>query len=115
MKNALNGVEYLLVCMQANPGKSQDYYLQRLAIYSLGIQRFKQRGSPRNRCIAYFNKTSRYRNVLWKDLAPQDVKYPTADGYKFRSKKSQMYLTTAGWNRANQARAKIGLAPVTQN
>lgn len=115
MKTALTGVEYILICMQANPGKSQDYYLKRLAKYKLGLKTFLQRGSPRNRGVGYFNRSSRYRNVLWKNLSIEDVKYITWGGQKLRSKKSQMYLTTLGWNRANEARSKIGLAPYNAN
>jgi len=111
MKRALSGIEYLLICMQENQGLSQDYYLRRLAIYTLGIQEFKRRGSPRNRGISYFNRASRYNNVLWTDLAPKLVKYESATGNKMRPKKSQMYLTIYGWNRANEARKKIGLSP----
>ena len=114
MKTALTGVEYILICMQANPGKSQDYYLKRLAKYKLGLKTFLLLGSPRNRGVGYFNRSSRYRNVLWKNLAIEDVKYITWGGQKLRSKKSQMYLTTLGWNRANEARSKIGLDPYSK-
>ena len=32
----LTGIEYLLVCIQANPGRSQRYYLRRLYRYKHG-------------------------------------------------------------------------------
>jgi hypothetical protein len=115
MKRALTGVEYLLICMQANSGQSQAYYLRRLAIYTLGLRKFNFLGSPSNIGVGYFNNSSRYKDVLWSDLAPKDVKYEVWCGQKLRAKKSQMHLTTAGWNRANSARAKIGLLPYTLN
>jgi hypothetical protein len=115
MQNVLSGVEYLLICMQSNPGKPQAYYLKRLTIYKLGLRKFLALGSPANRNVSYFNRTSKYRNNLWSDLGKQEVKYDTAFGVKLKPKKSQMYLTTKGWNRANEARKKIGLAPFEKN
>jgi hypothetical protein len=115
MKKALTGVEYLLICIQANPGKSQDYYLRRLAIYTLGIQKYKLLGSPRNRGVGYFNNSSRYKNVLWTDYAPKTVICQEwGGGLKRHPRKSEMHLTTLGWDRANKAREKIGLSPCNE-
>ena len=112
MKTTLTGIEYILICMQANPGESQDYYLRRLAKYKLGLKTYLVLGSPRNRGVGYFNRYSRYRNILWTNLSDETVPYQVWNATRLRSKKSKMHLTTLGWKRANKARLKLGLSPL---
>ena len=106
-KNTLSGIEYLLVCMQANPGHSQRYYLRRLFEYKYNSIDPYNGGS----CCGYFTSES-YRDVLWYDDAPKNSRGRTFRGYKPKPSCSQMYLTSAGNRRANEARAKIGLPPI---
>ncbi len=114
----LSGIEYLLLSIQANPGKSQRWHLKRKYMYQHGRPDFHKGGSG----SGYFNSRS-YRNVLWRDLAPKDTFYecslPIEAAYispgkygGMRSKSAQMHLTMSGWTRANEARIKLGLAPI---
>ena len=114
----LNGIEYLLLSIQSNPGKSQRWHLRRKHMYHHGRPDWHKGGSG----CGYFTSPS-YRNILWRDHAPMDVEFPCfnpTDGffhkagpYKgLRSKCAQMHLTWSGWVRANEARKKIGLEPI---
>jgi hypothetical protein len=62
----LTGIEYLLVCIQANPGRSQRYYLRRLYRYKHG----ETDPTGGSRGVGYFTSES-YRGVLWYDAAPK--------------------------------------------
>lgn len=64
----LTGIEYLLVCIQANPGRSQRYYLRRLYRYKHG----EADPTGGSRGAGYFTSES-YRGVLWYDAAPKTV------------------------------------------
>lgn len=115
-KVKLNGIEYLLLSIQANPGKSQRWHLKRKHLYHHGRPDFHKGGT----CSAYFNSPS-YRNVLWCDTAHPEVFYycmHPVDGYVkmngkqyggTKSKCAQMHLTRRGWSRANEARWSLGL------
>jgi len=113
----LNGIEYLLLSIQSNPGKSQRWHLRRKHMYQHGRPDWHKGGSG----CGYFTSPS-YRNILWRDHAPMDVEFPCfnpTDGffhkagpYKgLRSKCAQMHLTASGWKRANKVRVKLGLKP----
>jgi len=117
-QNTLNGIEYLLLSMQSHPGKSQRWHLRRLHMYNHGRPDYHKGGTN----CGYFTSPS-YRNILWHDFAVKDVVYPCFNPverplygvgpYKsLRSKCAQMYLTMRGWERANQARVKIGLESI---
>ena len=116
-KVKLNGIEYLLLSIQANPGKSQRWHLRRKHMYQHGRPDWHKGGSG----CGYFISPS-YRNILWRDHAPLDVEFPCCvptnrlfnGGYGkgLRSKSAQMHLTARGWARANEARAKLGLEPI---
>ena len=93
----LTGIEYLLVCIQANPGQSQRYYLRRLHQYKHGTP--DPTGGSRG--VGYFTSDS-YRDVLWRDQAPKKPK-PSC---------SAMYLNSRGHQRADIARVKLGLKPL---
>ena len=125
----LNGIEYLLISIQSNPGKSQRWHLRRKHMYQHGYPDFHKGGSG----CGYFSSPS-YRNVLWTDRSNEDgttqVKYGCSlsvnsmygsytgnsygghPRYAYRSSSSQMHLTSFGWRRANEARKKIGLEPL---
>ena len=125
----LNGIEYLLLSIQSNPGKSQRWHRRRKHMYQHGVEDYHKGGSG----CGYFSSPS-YRNVLWTDRSHEDgttqVRYGccksvnsvflnTSCGnrypyysYAYKSSSSQMYLTPAGWRRANEARKKIGLEPL---
>ena len=113
-QNDLKRIEYLLLSIQANPGRSQRWHLRRLHMYVHGRADYHNGGTN----CAYFNSPS-YRNVLWTDIAPKNIEYHChhpVDGFApggvgMKPSCSQMHLTRSGWNRANQARQKIGLEP----
>ena len=128
-KVRLNGIEYLLISIQSNPGKSQRWHLRRKYMYQHGVEDYHKGGSG----CGYFSSSS-YRNVLWTDRSNEDgtaqVRYGCNNsvnsvflntscgnryphyGYAYRTACSQMHLTWKGWLRANEARKKIGLDPI---
>ena len=116
-QNKLNGIEYLLLSIQSHPGKSQRFHLKRLHMYKHGRPDYHKGGTN----SGYFTSPS-YRNILWRDHAPMDVEFPCfvpsnpifngGYGKGLRSKCGKMYLTMRGWERANQARVKIGLKSI---
>ena len=121
----LSGIEYLLLSIQSNPGKSQRWYLRRKHMYLHGRPDYHKGGTG----SGYFSSPS-YRNVLWTDRSNQDgttqvrygcytsvnsVFYGSKSPYPrhaYKSSCSQIHLTWAGWIRANEARKKIGLEPI---
>ena len=122
----LKGIEYLLLAIQSEPGKSQRHYLRRLHQYKYGVEDYHKGGT----CCGYFISPS-YRDVLWHDTSQREgvkrVRYecfssvnesyysPSCSGYtrrSFRTKASRMHLTWAGWIRANEVRQKLGLDPI---
>jgi len=113
----LKGIEYLLLSIQSNPGKSQRWHLRRKHMYLHSQPDFHKGGSG----CGYFNSHS-YRNVVWFDAAPKTVEYEAycpVDGKLSwnknkgkKSKCSQMHLTQDGWQRANAVRLKLGLEPL---
>lgn len=112
----LNGIEYLLLSIQSNPGKSQRWHLRRKHMYQHGRPDWYKGGSG----CGYFVSPS-YRNVLWYDAAYPRVFYRATcpvDGWNVmrglgcKSASAQMHLTARGWARANEARKKIGLEPI---
>ena len=66
-KVKLNGIEYLLLSIQSNPGKSQRWHLRRKYMYQHGVEDYHKGGSG----AGYFRSPS-YRNVLWKDRSNED-------------------------------------------
>jgi hypothetical protein len=109
---SLMGIEYLILSIQLNPGRSQRWHLRRLHIYKHGTEDFHKGGTN----CSYFTNPS-YRNVLWTDVASHDVVYDcclpiegwTSNGEARRSKSAQMHLTRRGWQRSNTIRNKLGL------
>ena len=117
----LNGIEYLLVSIQSNPGKSQRWHLKRKHMYQHGRPDYHKGGSG----CGYFISPS-YRDVVWFDASTPEVFYYSThpvDGYVkmngkqyggTKSKCAQMHLTRRGWTRANEARKKLGLEPLSR-
>ena len=58
----LKGIEYLLLAIQSDPGKSQRHYLRRLYQYLHGVPSHNNGGTNNS----YFTSSS-YRGVLWYD------------------------------------------------
>ena len=124
-KVKLNGIEYLLLSIQSNPGKSQRWHLRRKYMYQHGRPDYHKGGSG----CGYFVSPS-YRDVLWFDASQEAgvgrVRYecfssvnesyysPSCSGYTrraFKTKCSHLHLTPEGWSRANKVRQKLGLDP----
>jgi hypothetical protein len=122
----LKGIEYLLLAIQSDPGKSQRHYLRRLYQYKHGVPSYNNGGTNNG----YFTSDS-YRNVLWYDDARgAQVRYGCSDsvnsvflntsdgnryphyGYAYKSKCSVMKLTLSGHERANKVRETLGLDPI---
>ena len=116
----LKGIEYLLLAIQSDPGKSQRHYLRRLYQYNHGVPSYNGGGTNNG----YFTSGS-YRNVLWyNDDHSKGVPYKcfksvnavfwkSSHGHiAYRSKSSRMRLTSRGHKRANEVRKKLGLEPI---
>jgi len=122
----LKGIEYLLLAIQSDPGKSQRHYLRRLYQYNHSVPSHNNGGTNNG----YFTSPS-YRNVLWYDdshgtqarygctKSVNSVFLNTSCGnryphywYAYRSNCSAMKLTLSGHKRANEARKKLGLDPI---
>jgi len=117
----LKGIEYLLLVIQSDPGKSQRHYLRRLYQYNHGVPSYNGGGTNNG----YFTSQS-YRGVLWYDTSYGQVKYEcmmsvnsvfrsytsSKGSYAYRSKCSAMRLTSRGHKRANEVRKKLGLEPI---
>jgi len=113
-QNKLKGIEYLLLSIQSHPGKSQRFHLRRLHQYQWGRPDYHKGGTN----CGYFRSMS-YRDVVWTDNAPQNVKYNAycpIDGFvgnmARKSKSAEMHLTIYGQERANKVRVKLGLGLV---
>ena len=108
----LSGVDYLCMKMQSNPGQSKRYYLRHKNIYQNG-------SDPSNGCsgmTGYFQPGCFYDLNLWYDTAPNTVKVKDWMGrVGYQPKSCQMHLTRKGWDRANEARKKLGLDPIPHN
>jgi len=114
----LKGIEYLLLAIQSDPGKSQRHYLRRLYQYKHGVPSHNNGGTNNS----YFTSPS-YRNVLWYDSNndPAYIEYKCSMSvnmtfwnssrghFSRKSKCSAMRLTLAGQERANEVRRKLGL------
>jgi hypothetical protein len=125
-KVKLKGIEYLLLAIQSDPGKSQRHYLRRLYQYQHGVPSYNNGGTNNG----YFTSES-YRNVLWYDDSLESAKYRCNKSVNsmfyrsdsclpyrfvaFKAKSCVMRLTLSGHKRANKVRKKLGLDPVDFN
>ena len=104
---ALSGIDFLCLAIQSDPGRSQRHYLRRLHVYKWGYED-PHKGST---CCGYFTN-DRYRDRLWKDVAPKTSGCRAWMGWKPCSASAQMHLTWVGWARANSVRERLGLEPL---
>ena len=108
----IKGIEFLLLSIQQEPGKSQRHHIRKLYMYR-NNEPFDNKGGH---CHGYF-RSPIYKDVLWADEVPQDVKFPTChdtfSGTKSgrRPKSAQLYLTSLGIERANKIRKRLGMPP----
>ncbi len=102
-------IDFLLLSMLENPGQSQRFHTRRLFKWQHGFEDHHSGGTN----IAYFNNKEYYRDILFTDVAPQNVEYDSYFGTQTKSKQSQMHLTITGFNRANKLRAKLNLPEIS--
>tara|TARA_A100001011_G_C14285987_1_gene833752 strand:+ start:1063 stop:1440 length:378 start_codon:yes stop_codon:yes gene_type:complete len=112
----LTGVEYLCLCMQANPGRSKRYYLRRKNIYQRGSDPSK----GANGSSGYFRPGTFYDDNLWEDWSFAHNLYGRRrkdwmGRTRYQPKSCQMHLTRKGWTKANEARKKLGLESLPYN
>jgi hypothetical protein len=109
----LNNVEYICLKMQSHPFQSCRFYRRELTRYS---QPGAQNNNGDNNSF-YFRRDSPYRNTLWLDTATKRVKdhmpwHPSFEKTQLKPAVSRLMLTSAGWEKANTARVKLGLDPI---
>ncbi len=102
-------IDFLLLSILENPGKSQRFHTRRLFKWQHGFEDHHSGGTN----IAYFNNKEYYRDILFTDVAPQNVEYDSYFGTQTKSKQSQIHLTPAGFDRANKLRVKLELPKIS--
>ena len=102
-------IDFLLLSMLENPGQSQRFHTRRLFKWQHGVEDHHSGGTN----IAYFNNRKYYRDILFTDVSPQIVKYDSYWTTGLKSKQSQIYLTPAGFDRANKTRIKLDLPKIS--
>jgi hypothetical protein len=102
----LNGVDYLVLKLYLNPGCSQRFLRRELNKYKNGPTR-----TSSDNYGMYFRRNSRYRDVLWTDLAHTSVwdHMPFGTSWARKPKKSELYLTTKGHARALDIIDRLGV------
>lgn len=95
-KVVLSNIDYLIVSIFANPGKSQRWHLRRLHMYKRGYPDPNKGGTG----CAYFRRTSGNRYpLLWEDQSDKNVICRAGWSTITRSKESKMFLTIKGHER----------------
>ena len=108
--NKISCIDFLLLSILENPGKSQRFHTRRLFKWQHGIEDHHSGGTN----IAFFNNKEHYRDILFTDVAPKTVPYwNNIYGELFKSKQSQIHLTPAGFDRANKLRVKLELPKIS--
>lgn len=102
-------IDFLLLSILENPGQSQRFHTRRLFKWQHGFEDHHSGGTN----IAYFNNKEYYRDILFTDVAPQNVEYDSYFGTQTKSKQSQIHLTPAGFDRANKLRVKLELPKIS--
>ena len=108
MGNALTNIEYICLKMMANPGRSQRWYRGMLYMYRNG--KFNS-----DSYHSYFDRSSRYREVLWWDSSTALIKDHMPWGSAiigqtaYKSQCCELYLTDKGKKVAQRAKQKIGI------
>ena len=102
-------IDFLLLSILENPGQSQRFHTRRLFKWQHGTEDHHSGGTN----IAYF-KHPLYRDILFTDVSPKTVPYwNNIYGDLFKSSKSQIHLTPAGFDRSNKLRIKLGLPEIS--
>ena len=108
--NKISCIDFLLLSILENPGKSQRFHTRRLFKWQHGFEDHHSGGTN----IAFFNNKEHYRDILFTDVAPKTVPYwNNIYGELFKSKQSQIHLTPAGFDRANKTRIKMNLPEIS--
>ena len=102
-------IDFILLSILENPGQSQRFHTRRLFKWQHGFEDHHSGGTN----IAYFNNKEYYRDILFTDVAPQNVEYDSYFGTQTKSKQSQIHLTPAGFDRANKLRVKMNLPKIS--
>ena len=102
-------IDFILLSILENPGQSQRFHTRRLFKWQHGFEDHHSGGTN----IAYFNNKEYYRDILFTDVAPQNVEYYSYFGPQTKSKQSQIHLTPAGFDRANKLRVKLKLPKIS--
>ena len=102
-------IDFILLSILENPGQSQRFHTRRLFKWQHGFEDHHSGGTN----SAYFNNKEYYRDILFTDVAPQNVEYDSYFGTQTKSKQSQIHLTPAGFDRANKLRIKLDLPEIS--
>ena len=103
-------IDYLLLSILENPGQSQRFHTRRLHLWQHNTEDSHSGGTN----IAYFNNKEYYRDILFTDVSQKTIPYYNAIyGDLLKSKQSQIYLTPAGFDRANKLRIKLDLPKIS--
>ena len=103
-------IDYLLLSILENPGQSQRFHTRRLHLWQHNTEDTHSGGTN----IAYFNNKKYYRDILFTDVSQKTIPYYNAIyGDLLKSKQSQIYLTPAGFEKANKLRIKLDLPKIS--
>ena len=103
-------IDYLLLSILENPGQSQRFHTRRLHLWQHNTEDTHSGGTN----IAYFNNKEYYRDILFTDVSQKTIPYYNAIyGELFKSPKSQIHLTPAGFEKANKLRIKLDLPQIS--
>ena len=103
-------IDFLLLSILENPGQSQRFHTRRLHLWQHNTEDHHSGGTN----IAYFNNKEYYRDILFTDVSQKTIPYYNAIyGDLLKSKQSQIYLTPAGFDRANKLRIKLDLPEIS--
>ena len=102
-------IDFLLLSILENPGQSQRFHTRKLHLWQHGTEDTHSGGTN----IAYFNNKEYYRDILFTDVSQKTIPYYNAIyGDLLKSKQSQIYLTPAGFEKANKLRIKLDLPEI---
>jgi len=117
-KRALNNVEFLCLKMQAHPGQSGRYYRRALSVYHGAVNSKGEQMSayfhtePKTpHCRVHYQVGRYYVDTAERTVRERAYGFSTTE-FVFKPVKSEWTLTGKGWEKANQARVKLGLKPI---
>ena len=103
-------IDFLLLSILENPGQSQRFHTRKLHLWQHNTEDTHSGGTN----IAYFNNKKYYRDILFTDVSQKTIPYYNAIyGDLLKSKQSQIYLTPAGFEKANKLRIKLDLPKIS--